>query len=498
MLEEIKKHPYFYIPLFFVLLAGFIVRVYRIDQLLGFYYDQGRDALVIWDLLHNGKMFLIGPTTGIAGVFRGPWYYWLITPFYWLGKGNPIYPSVFLSFTTVVAIGIVYYLGYKIQGRITGLLAAVIASFSFYIVYASKWLSNPTPMILLSTILVLAMIKVTEGKKWGWPIISFCFGLSLFNFGSSGELFYFPAILIFVIWQKKNWPDLKNLLLSIFLFVITFAPLVLFDLKHQGILRGNFYQSFISEKSFALPTKFLLENRMNFYYDTFTKLLFDYRGWKEKTILAVVAVWFLVSLPKYVKNKGVSILILVLAAPIIGLYFYRGNYTVLYDYYLSGYYLIFVLLFAIVLGDIWRFKIGKIFVLYFIYLFLNANILLILPRLSDRSTSPESIALINQEEAIAWVYSSASNRNFNVDVYVPPVIPYAYDYLFKWLGTAKYHKLPDESRVPLLYTLYEVDPPHPERLQAWLDRQKGIGKVITEERFGGIVVQERERIPAKK
>ena len=38
---------------------GFFVRIYRLDQLIGFYFDQGRDALVIWRLWHEGKLFLI-------------------------------------------------------------------------------------------------------------------------------------------------------------------------------------------------------------------------------------------------------------------------------------------------------------------------------------------------------------------------------------------------------------------------------------------------------
>src|SRR3990170_231651 len=74
--------------LFTLLLLAFLVRIYRIDSLLGFYFDQGRDANVIWDLWHKGKFFLIGPTTGIEGVFRGPWYYWLIAPFYLLARGD--------------------------------------------------------------------------------------------------------------------------------------------------------------------------------------------------------------------------------------------------------------------------------------------------------------------------------------------------------------------------------------------------------------------------
>ena len=55
----------------------------------------------------------------------------------------------------------------------------------------------------------------------------------------------------------------------------------------------------------------------------------------------------------------------------------------------------------------------------------------------------------------------AQGKEFNVDTYVPPVIPYAYDYLYKWYGGGKYGYEPKEELIPLLYTLYEADPPHP-------------------------------------
>src|SRR3990170_7516702 len=100
-----------YIFLFVILSLAFIIRIYRLNDLLGFYYDQGRDALVIWDFWHNGKLFLVGPTTGIAGIFRGPWYYWLIAPAYLIGGGDPVWPAIFLATLSVVALIFIYILG---------------------------------------------------------------------------------------------------------------------------------------------------------------------------------------------------------------------------------------------------------------------------------------------------------------------------------------------------------------------------------------------------
>jgi 4-amino-4-deoxy-L-arabinose transferase-like glycosyltransferase len=500
MLKKIKK--FFLIGnilVLIILIAAFVIRVFRVVQVLNFYYDQGRDALVIWDFIYSHKLFLIGPTTGLPGIFRAPYYYYLLAPFYWLGKGNPVWPFVFLAFTTVLAVVLIYQLGTKIQDKTTGIIAAIISAFSFNIILSSRWLSNPTPMLLLSMVLVWGMIKVTEEKKWAWPVLAAASGLSLFSFGSSGEFFYFPALAIFLIWQWKNRPDIKNFILSIVLFVLTFAPLVLFDFKHQHILLHNLFGTFgMGSGSFGVPTWGFIISRTASYFDIFTNKIFQSHSNLNTVALVIIGISFLAFLPKLVKNTKVKVLLLLLGSAVLGLYFYQGNYGILYDYYMTGYYLIFVLLFAIILGRIWKLKVvGIIFVLCFFYLFYINNVPIIWGRVNDTCQGATSVCFVNQKEAIDWIYKAAGTRDFNVDEYVPPVIPYSYNYLFTWIGTEKYYKLPVDPQISLLYTLYEVDPPHPERLQAWLDRQAGIGKVIKEQTFGGITVQERERITKK-
>src|SRR3989339_1471952 len=74
-----------------ILALALFLRTYRVADFLGFWFDQGRDAKVVWDIWHSGKLTLIGPTTGIEGIFLGPFYYYLITPAYILGGGNPVY-----------------------------------------------------------------------------------------------------------------------------------------------------------------------------------------------------------------------------------------------------------------------------------------------------------------------------------------------------------------------------------------------------------------------
>src|SRR5260221_11885638 len=109
---EISAHKFIYFILSIILIAGFFIRVYRLPQILGFYFDQGRDALVIWDLIHSHKFFLIGPTTGLAGIFFWPFYYYFFAPFFWLCSGFSFFSSVFFGLNSVISVGFFFFLGY--------------------------------------------------------------------------------------------------------------------------------------------------------------------------------------------------------------------------------------------------------------------------------------------------------------------------------------------------------------------------------------------------
>jgi 4-amino-4-deoxy-L-arabinose transferase-like glycosyltransferase len=497
LFSEINKHPLVYKVLGLVLFLGLFVRVYRTTDLLGFYFDQGRDALVIWNLWHNKEPFLIGPVTGLAGIFLGPLYYYLIAPFYLFGGGHPAYPAIFLAVLSVIANLIIYYLGKEIVDRKTGLIAATIASFSYYIVLAGRWLSNPTVILLTSSLLFLSMLKVVQRKneKW-WIGISLLIGMSL-QFEAASAVFYLPMIAAFAYWQRKKLPKSGVLFVSVAIFLLTLVPQVAFNFRHDGILFENFKKIIFEEKSFRLPFVEVVTERVDYFWTVFYSKI--YPGLPVyAAIFGLLVLIELINKRKVLKEYVLPLFLIFLGVPVIGITLFQGNQGNIYDYYMTGYYLPMILFFSVGIGLLLKEKLGKIVVGLFLISFLIVNGQLVVEYLTDKVDEPTHITLGNELQAVNWIINdSRAKKEFNVDVYVPPVIPHSYDYLFLWQGTKRCGASLCglvERQVDTLYTLYEVDPPHPWRLETWQERQARIGKVEEETSFGGITVQRRQRI----
>jgi 4-amino-4-deoxy-L-arabinose transferase-like glycosyltransferase len=494
--KEIVSHRFIYLLLGIVLVLGFFVRVYRAGDLMGFYYDQGRDALVIWRLWYEGKPFLIGPVTGLAGIFLGPFYYYLIAPFYLIGSGNPIYPAVFLAFLTICGVFMLYYLGWKFQDRTTGLFAAIIGSFSYYLVLAGRWLSNPTPILLTSMLFLWSLWMITQSKKKYWWIIAvFLIGISL-QLESASAVFYLLVLAVFAIWQRKKFPDAKTLLYSGLMFFVTLVPQILFNIRHDNLLVNNFIHEIFKKESFKLSFWQVFSERLNYIWTVFhSKIL------PENMILVIpFSLLSFYSIYKFYKKNNIQIklLLIYLFVPIIGYFLFQGNQGNIYDYYMTGYYFPMVLLFSIGLGILWKKVLGKIAVIVFFIIFASINFQMLTEYLGTDLQEENLVVLGNEIKAVDWVMDDAKNKGeYNVLIYVPPVIPYSYEYLFLWranllCGDNNCGYIKDAER-EFVYLIFEKDIYHPWRLETWLKNNEGVGELGEEVMFGGITVQRRHR-----
>ena len=332
-----------------------------------------------------------------------------------------------------------------------------------------------------------------EKKNWGWYLVALMSGMAM-QFGSAAELFYVPAAIVFILLNKKLAPSFKTIILSIIIFAIPFLPQIFFDFRHGLIITRAIINNFSATNSNeVLPWgKFLLE-RLNLYYNIIASKFFNGKPILAAPFLLAVIYRLVKSWRKLKKNLGFEFLLILVLIPFIGLLFFRGNSGNLYDYYFTGYYFPIILIFSFLLTTVIPGVIGNIIIGIFLILFLWVNIPPAVNFLNSRMGNPPIIYIGDQLSAVDWIYKDAGGTLFNIDVYVPPVIPYAYQYLFLWRGNSQMV----DNQVRLLYTLEESDADHPDRISAWMDRQDRIGKVGGMVTFGQITVQKRERYKIK-
>lgn len=205
-----------------------------------FVNDQGRDLFVLLRMVQEGKIPLIGPSTSLnsdlGSMYFGPSYYYFLFPLILIQKD----PLLFSSVVPVLFLLVIVLMTFmaKLIPKDVRLLFLFFFIFSSFGLYYTHFLWNLNIGFLLSFILFLIYIQFHQ------HITSRIFYLLVFGFVSGfafqmhyGTFFLFAAIGISIL-KKYN----TKKALFYFLGIITsFAPMMIFDIRHHFILSRTIY-----------------------------------------------------------------------------------------------------------------------------------------------------------------------------------------------------------------------------------------------------------------
>jgi 4-amino-4-deoxy-L-arabinose transferase-like glycosyltransferase len=221
-----------------VIFSAFL-RLYRIADYMTFLGDEGRDALVVYNILH-GKLTLLGPTASVGGFFLGPIYYYFMAVFTLLFNYDPVGPSVMVALFGIATV----YLVYKVTNVFFGKRGAIIASLLYavsplVVAYSrSSWNPNPLPFFSLLTLYFLYKAVLSNRKN----LFIFCG----FLLGIAIQLHYltvFLGVIVAVYVLFSNLIFVKNKLSFLYKtvnqyfflligFLIGWLPFLAFEFRH--------------------------------------------------------------------------------------------------------------------------------------------------------------------------------------------------------------------------------------------------------------------------
>lgn len=229
---------------FLIILVAAFMRLYKIADYLTFLGDEGRDVLVVYNILH-GHLTLLGPTASVGGFFLGPIYYYFMAPALWLAGYSPVGPAVMIALFGVATVWLVYYVGKRFFNITTGIIAALLYAIAPVVILYSRSSWNPNLMPITTLLLMFALYKAVEKNK------ALLFGLAGFLFGIAMQLHYievfigvtvglyilFSQIYLFINQKNKSFLKLIIQLIKDFLifgvgFIIGWSPFLAFEMRH--------------------------------------------------------------------------------------------------------------------------------------------------------------------------------------------------------------------------------------------------------------------------
>ena len=234
-----------------VVLLSAILRLWNFVPHLEFLDDQGRDAIVAKRILKNGDLTLLGPGTSVGTMYLGPAYYYFMVPFLALTYPSPVGPALAVAILGIVTVALTFLLGKNIFGPYVAGMGAVLLAVAPPAVQLSRFSWQPNPAPLVGLLLFYATWQVMNNKYRWWGVVGICFALLLqLHYVALVTLAPVGLVWLTTMWvmRKKSGMLRKHLTFTVLaagIVLLSFAPLVAFDLRHDGQIRKgfvNFYQ----------------------------------------------------------------------------------------------------------------------------------------------------------------------------------------------------------------------------------------------------------------
>lgn len=403
-------------------------RLWQIRDYVVFLGDEGRDMLVIRQMLTDFRPVFLGPTASVGGFYLGPIYYWMAAPFLAITRFDPTGPSIMVALFGIATVILLY----RFLKDTVGFYPAILTSFLYatapLIVRYSRSSWNPNPLPFFSLLLIYFLYKSHKTGKIKYIFIS---GLS---FGIAMQLHYLAIMLIPISatiialnFSFKKWP--KIILYALIGFAITFSPFLLFEIKHNFPNLKTIFEFVTRSSTHGYSTINLLDIT-RIYANILLESISQLRG----TILTKLFFWVLLmgglfGFIKNFKNKNVRVYFTIgliwFFGGLLFLRFYRGQ---VFDHYFGFMFPAPFFLLGLLYGLLWKNKALKLFVITF-------TIICLAWFLANGFYTQKPNKLIDQTETVAqFVIDKSEGQPFNFALISDHNSDHAYRYFLEING----------------------------------------------------------------
>lgn len=491
-----------------ILLVSFILRIVPLSQ-NNFYFtvDQGRDAVVVRQILMEHKLVARGPETTIKGIYTGPLWYYFLALGYLVTGGDPRGGVLVVVLLNILALGCVMWLVGKRVGRREAIVVGLGLSVFWPFYESSAWAFNPFPLVFLGFLLVYEISRFVEGDRRAlvWAVGVAFLGA---NANLAGAAAFFLTTLAVGIWGVlRKRVKVRRFLLLFFLPVVlillvnglTFPATLV---RSLGVGQAGGLGIFSGNQFLPLAREFLM---------IVGRAALPQFLWVGLGVFLVVSLFAWRSLQRKKNSFRRHFVVLVFLVFIVSFVFFGASrgWRDWQSVYLAPLVFTAFLLMVLALRKRPVFRLLVILILVSQWLFLGGKYF----GYPGRSDDPGILA--NQLRVIDWIYQKSEGQGFAVYTYTKGYYDFPEQYLFWWYGRGKYGYVPceyanlpgtDKGEYVPGESFYGVpkkdctrrqflivkDPTNGEKNADWIDEYRAVTKLVESAQLGGVRVEERE------
>ncbi len=433
-----------------------------------FWYDPARDMLLALDNL--AKPTLIGPPSGIPGIFYGPHWLWLLSFGLTFSKDPRVVTILILTIPYFTVFPFLLFKFARIFGKKIVLILWFLFIFGFKSYSTYLWSPHLASFFFLAVIYLFIFTDL-NGKRMrdNLKILLagiFC-GLILnlhISFGVAIILssLVFLAAEFFFTNNKKNWRDHgKNRIIVCLSFILglflSLTPNLIFEMRH------GFHQ--IQAVIFTLSQSLIYHSAVVGYaglnkkeiISEFTGILANLLNVKTPLVIpaiySIITIYLISNWKKYSLKTGyltkkLFLYLVICTFLLLGIFLNSKN--PIWAYHFIGSELLTLFFIGIILT---KFPLFKNLLMIWVVVLIIINIHQI-TKLTD--TSPLTVSSLATKKYISsLIYQDAKKGPFSVFAYSTAIYTFDYDYIFRWFGTDIYLYEPDknESNVKYIYLI---------------------------------------------
>lgn len=455
-----------------LLLFTFLLRIYKIEELFYFTYDESIPAFVARRLILDHHIPLIGGVTPF-GVHLTPYFYWFLAPILFLGNLNPISWGWAGALIATVTTIMIFIIGKEFANKKVVATAAIFWTFSYIANIYDRHLWALFWGPLLSLVVIFSLNKIIKKRT------NFTFVLTLAivaGIAADPSNVVFIILTIFV-WIYYKIPFSPKTALSILLVACSLAPLFLFDLRHNFANSKPFLNYLKQTKESRFQNQTPLDKSLIFP-NSFARLAYTFGDnevakqysycpafvqEKYKAIPAFVTLAFIIILLSFIywsfrinnlpgwKLIGFLLIIYFLGIQIYGQIF-KGD---IFEHYITGLFPVFLLIIAKYLS-----KLPKPIWLLTLAIFVSFNLLKL-------SQAKNKHGLTAKREAIEYTMQKVGNSDFSLDSLSTCWKYSGYRYLFAVFGREPVKSYVDPN-FAYLYGSAPVAAEHPDTVVSFV------------------------------